>query len=121
MAPDQQKFSINDIIAMNPDKIEGKIFELSLNKQKYGNEGAKFTYAHIKVSKIDKSTISLDHTPRIMIQIIDIKDKMLYNEVKAKQKYATLMNATVSHELRNPLNSLVSGIENMKSYFVNLR
>ena len=34
MALDQQKFSINDIIAMDPEKIEGKIFELSLNKQK---------------------------------------------------------------------------------------
>lgn len=56
-----------------------------------------------------------------MIQIIDIKDKMLYNEVKAEKKYLTLMNATVSHELRNPLNSLVSGIENMESYYNNLR
>ena len=56
-----------------------------------------------------------------MIQIIDIKDKMLYNEAKAEKTYLTLMNATVSHELRNPLNSLVSGIENMKSYYDNLR
>jgi len=27
------------------------------------------------------------------------------------------MNATVSHELRNPLNSLIGGIYTMKSYF----
>ena len=52
-----------------------------------------------------------------MIQIIDIKDKILYNEVKAEKTYLTLMNATVSHELRNPLNALVSGIENMESYY----
>ena len=32
-----------------------------------------------------------------------------------------LMNAAVSHELRNPLNSLVSGIETMQEYFNNLR
>ena len=63
----------------------------------------------------------LDAQPRIMIQIIDIKDKMLYNEVKAEKTYLTLMNATVSHELRNPLNSLVSGIANMESYYDNLR
>lgn len=56
-----------------------------------------------------------------MIQIIDIKDKILYNEVKAEKTYLTLMNATVSHELRNPLNALVSGIENMESYYQNLR
>ena len=53
--------------------------------------------------------------------MIDISDKMLYNEAKAEKKFLTLMNATVSHELRNPLNSLVSGIENMESYFENLR
>ena len=56
-----------------------------------------------------------------MIQIIDIQDKILYGEVKAEKTYLTLMNATVSHELRNPLNSLVSGIENMEFYFQNLR
>ena len=59
--------------------------------------------------------------PRILIQMIDISDKMLYNEAKAEKKFLTLMNATVSHELRNPLNSLVSGIETMESYFENLR
>ena len=53
--------------------------------------------------------------------MIDISDKMLYNEAKAEKKFLTLMNATVSHELRNPLNALVSGIENMESYFDNLR
>lgn len=46
---------------------------------------------------------------------------MLYNEAKAEKKFLTLMNATVSHELRNPLNALISGIDNMKSFFDNLR
>ena len=52
--------------------------------------------------------------------MIDISDKMLYNESKAEKTFLTLMNATVSHELRNPLNSLISGIENLSSYFENL-
>lgn len=42
-----------------------------------------------------------------MLQIIDMSDKMLYNEVKAEQSFLTLINATVSHELRNPLASLI--------------
>lgn len=118
---DQEKLSINDIAALDPNLINGKVFELNLNKLEQDQKGAEFTYAHIKVNKIKKSTDSEDSLPRIMIQIIDIKDKMLYNEVKAEKKYLTLMNATVSHELRNPLNSLVSGIENMQSYYDNLR
>lgn len=116
---DQEKLSINDIAALDPNLINGKVFELNLNKLEHDQKGAEFTYAHIKVNKIKKSKDSEDS--RIMIQIIDIKDKMLYNEVKAEKKYLTLMNATVSHELRNPLNSLVSGIENMQSYYDNLR
>ena len=43
-----------------------------------------------------------------MIQIIDMSDKMLYNEAKAEKSYMSLINATFSHELRNPLSVLVS-------------
>lgn len=35
---------------------------------------------------------------------------MLYNEVNAEQKFKTLMNAAISHELRNPLSALIGGI-----------
>lgn len=56
-----------------------------------------------------------------MVQIIDISNKILYDDAKAEQKFQMLMNAAVSHELRNPLNSLVSGIESMQEYFSNLR
>jgi hypothetical protein len=43
-----------------------------------------------------------------MVQIIDMSDKMLYNEIKAEKSFLTLINATVSHELVNPLNSIIS-------------
>ncbi len=53
--------------------------------------------------------------------MIDISHRMLYNEAKIFQKFHTMMNATVSHELRNPLNSLIGDISNMKGNFINLR
>ena len=40
--------------------------------------------------------------------MIDVSDKMLYNEAKAEKEFLSLINATVSHELRNPLNSLIT-------------
>jgi signal transduction histidine kinase len=46
-----------------------------------------------------------------------MSDKMLYNEIRAEQKFLILINAAVSHELRNPLNALVGQIESMNQYF----
>ena len=43
-----------------------------------------------------------------------MSDKMLYNEVKAEQQFLTLINATVSHELRNPLASLIGQRDSLK-------
>ena len=42
---------------------------------------------------------------------------MLYNEVKAEKSFLTLINAAVSHELRNPLMSLIGQIASMMSFF----
>ena len=46
-----------------------------------------------------------------MIQLIDISQKILYDEMKAEKTLLTLITATVSHELRNPLYSLISTID----------
>ena len=43
--------------------------------------------------------------------MIDISQKILYDEMKAEKALLTLITATVSHELRNPLYSLISTIE----------
>ena len=59
---------------------------------------------------------------KILIQIIDVSDKTLieeirhkellneiqFNEVKKKQSFLEIINAAVSHELRNPLNSIIT-------------
>ena len=58
-----------------------------------------------KPSKKKKEEQQMDE--KVLIQIIDVSDKMLYNEVKAEQTFLTLINAAVSHELRNPLSSLI--------------
>ena len=54
-----------------------------------------------------------------MVQIIDVSSKILYSEIKAEQQFITLISAAVSHELRNPLNSLIGQIDAMEEYFKN--
>jgi signal transduction histidine kinase len=43
-----------------------------------------------------------------MLQIIDISSDILYDKEKAQNTFLALINACVSHELRNPLNSIIA-------------
>ena len=47
-----------------------------------------------------------------------MSDRILYNESKAEQSFITLINAAISHELRNPLSSLVGEMNSMQSYLL---
>lgn len=42
------------------------------------------------------------------IQFIDISSKIFYDEIKAQSRFMTVINSTISHEMRNPLNSILS-------------
>lgn len=43
-----------------------------------------------------------------MVQIIDVSDTILYERERGHTDMLQVVNATVSHELRNPLNSLIA-------------
>ena len=45
-----------------------------------------------------------------------MNNKVLYNEAQAEKSFLTLINAAVSHELRNPLNSLINQAMFLKNY-----
>ena len=42
----------------------------------------------------------------IMLQIIDISNNILYDKTKTQNQFLSIINATVSHEMRNPMNSI---------------
>ena len=48
-------------------------------------------------------------------------NKVLYNESEAEKSFLTIINAAVSHELRNPLNSLVNQAMFMKKIIVEFK
>ena len=89
---------------MDQKFLDGKIFKL----EDGAPDRLSFRYVVLKVCKIYEE---LTHSEKIIVQIIDMSDKILYNEVKAEQSFLTLINATVSHELRNPLSSMVGQID----------
>lgn len=42
----------------------------------------------------------------IMLQIIDVSSSILYDKSKTQNQFLSIINATVSHEMRNPMNSI---------------
>ena len=48
-------------------------------------------------------------------------NKVLYNESEAEKSFLTIINAAVSHELRNPLNSLVNQAMFMKKFIAGFK
>ena len=45
---------------------------------------------------------------RTMVKLVDISDTIHYDQTKEENELLSLINATISHELRNPLNAIVS-------------
>ena len=52
-----------------------------------------------------------------MFQIIDVSSRILYDKQKAENKLVGVINASLSHEMRNPLNSIIAqNIEKARLY-----
>lgn len=49
-----------------------------------------------------KTTFNMNY----VLEIVDISDKIMYQMAKGEQRLLSLINATVSHEMRNPINSI---------------
>ena len=56
-----------------------------------------------------------------MLQFIDISSSILYEQQKDHTEFLGLVNACVSHELRNPLNSIVAQDYLKKNLYQELR
>ena len=41
-----------------------------------------------------------------MVQFVDISQSQQFDEAIKKQKFAQMLNATVSHEMRTPINAI---------------
>ena len=46
-----------------------------------------------------------------MIIILDISQRVLGQSLSTERKYLSIMNSTTSHEMRNPLNAIISNID----------
>jgi len=70
-----------------------------------------FDFFMIKLIRLQK--VGEDDTEKaIAIQLVDISEKIFNDCLSTESKYLTFINATISHEMRNPLNSMTAQLAN---------
>ena len=99
-----REYSISDLIKFSKGKIEEKVFLIN-------DQTVLKRYVHIKCVKFQQNQMD-----KYMLQIIDVSDGIMYDQQKAENSFLALINACVSHELRNPLNSIIS--QNVEKKFL---
>ena len=65
----------------------------------------KFKFFQFKKSLLKDKEEGNDH---VMLCFSDLSQKILYDTSKAEGELLSLINSTISHEMRNPLNSIIN-------------
>ena len=71
------------------------------------NEDQVSTFKFFKIQKSIVNTMEGEPT-KFMLAFVDISQKILYDTSKAQTELLSLINSTISHEMRNPLNSIIN-------------
>lgn len=78
-----------------------------------------FKFFQFKRSTIDMKDETTD-TSQTMMCFSDVSSKILYDTKKAEGELLTLINSTISHEMRNPLNSIINQCKILYTLGLNL-
>ena len=100
--------NFDQLLLMDSTKLEKSVFKIKIGIQEteISSECSiqnQVKYIQLKVKDYKKGNEDLK-----LLQIIDVTSYILYTEFKAKNQFTSLINACVSHELRNPLNSIIA-------------
>ena len=92
------------MLELNGSQLESIVFTLRLSNQS-AKDSSQINQHYVQL----KSKEFYSNGKRMkMIQIVDVTHHILYTEYKAKAEFTSMINACVSHELRNPLNSIMA-------------
>ena len=119
----EQLFSLADLIGKTNEFLQQNIFSIEIQDGIVASQ-ISYKYFQIKVKNIITGKRILGQefdSISQLIQVVDISDKILYSEVKAEHTFLEMINAAVSHELRNPLNSLIGQVCAMQDFFTNFK
>jgi signal transduction histidine kinase len=97
-----KEYTAEDILKMDHRQVDRMIFIVK-NPESEKNEKEIPRYIQIK-----RTTFTRNNQIKHIIQMINISHTILYNQQKTENKFLGLINACVSHEIRNPLNSIIA-------------
>mmetsp|Transcript_12541 Transcript_12541/g.21114 ORF Transcript_12541/g.21114 Transcript_12541/m.21114 type:complete len:408 (-) Transcript_12541:644-1867(-) len=97
-------FSLEDVLGLGKQKQLDSIFQI-VSRTCLGDSCSIGLTGYVQIKK---KVRVVDQRRQTMIQIIDFSQKILCEKANARNELLSLINATVSHEMRNPLNSIVN-------------
>ena len=105
---EDQAHSINDLLELREDQLGQMIFSIKENSNQINQEqqeqeqdplSQKFYRLKIENIKIEQKLIQV-------LKIIDITINIRLQKSQQQKKILQMVNACVSHEMRNPINSI---------------
>jgi signal transduction histidine kinase len=94
-----------DFFGMTKEELRNKVFSISIESyaslEDVNDSKNNERYVQIKRQKFKSDTKDYD-----MLKIVDVSMDVLYERSQGEKKLLTVINATVSHEMRNPINSI---------------
>ena len=101
-------FSIDQLILMDSEKLECTVFSINQSNSDIQTASVNSLQPQSQYIQLKVKDYKIGDKEMKLMQIIDVTHHILYTEFKAQNQFISLINACVSHELRNPLNSIIS-------------
>ena len=103
-------------------KLEDLIDKLNENhrevdKESVIGESASFFFQIKIIEVIQEDSFEQGKQAELMVQMLDISQRILGQSLRLERQYMTMLNSTISHEMRNPLNSIITQVD-MQSQLV---
>jgi len=108
---DERMFSIEEVLDMSEEERSTRVFFMhkrQASSQQGRDDELQPSTGTKEFVQIKEKSYYIEGSMKRLVQIIDISKSILYDKEHAKSELLSLINVTVSHEMRNPLNSILS-------------
>ena len=99
---DKMPYSLGDVTKLSPESLEMNVYKKETDKR----------FMQFRLQNFEREDCDV-----LMVQGIDVSYNILYDNAKAQKEILEVSNACVSHEMRNPMNSISAINEAKKAIY----